>query len=154
MTEPTPAFAFQLLEIFEGPLRDIRFPDASGEILASSIAEVQATHAALLTAEAALEAAKARLIEVQQVLTARSERALAYARIYAADQPELEAMLEPIQIRGAAKRGPGRPARASSVEESSPSLANPTRTRRGKRSGSSDANEQMELETDASAAAE
>lgn len=152
MTEPTPAFAFQLLEIFEGPLRDVRFPDASGEILASSIAEVQATHAALLTAEAALEAAKARLIEVQQALTVRSERALAYARIYAADQPELEAMLEPIQIRGATKRGPGRPARSAN-DESSPSLASPTRTRRSKRSASSD-EVQMELETDASAAAE
>jgi hypothetical protein len=114
MFDPVPTFALQVLELFDGPLRDVRFPEATGDLLVAAAEDVRSAQAAVDAAGEALSAARARLDEKQRALQHRSERALAYARIYAEDVAELRARLEtitPPTTRGSGRRGPGRPPR-------------------------------------------
>ena len=99
-----PAIA-ELLALFEGPLEGISFPDVDratlidlAEVVRRSAADVEAARVMLENAEAALDAR-------QQVLLSRGQRALAYARIYASDQPELSAALDRIGLPRFTKRG-------------------------------------------------
>lgn len=102
-----------LLELFAGPLRDVRFPDADVERLTLAVEETQAAHAALARAEEAVDAARKALVEKQQVVAKQTERTVAYARIYAADQPQLLASLEALSTPP--RRGRGRPKKESTV---------------------------------------
>jgi len=100
----------QLLDLFQGPLRDVRFPDADGERLGAAVDAAVAAGEAVVRAEAALEAARAVLVEKERVVAHESDRALAYARVYAADRPDLRAAIDAATARPAtAKRGRGRP---------------------------------------------
>jgi hypothetical protein len=104
-----PLLTLQLLELFHGPLRDVRFPDADGERLGAAVAAVAVAKEALTRAEAEVEAARDALAEKQRVVAHETERALAYARVYAADRPDLRAALEAVTTRSPTRRGPGRP---------------------------------------------
>ena len=99
-----------LLDLFHGPLRDVRFPDADGERLGAAVDAAVAASEAVVRAEAALEIARGTLLDQQRVVAQETDRALAYARVYAADRPEVRAALEAVTSRPVtAKRGPGRP---------------------------------------------
>lgn len=115
MSELLPPLTVHLLDLFQGPLRDVRFPDADGERLAAAVEAAGAASDALARAEAAVEAARAVLSDKQRVVAQETERTLAYARIYAADRPDLRAALDAVPTRSPTRRGPGRPRKAAIV---------------------------------------
>jgi len=106
-----------LLDMFHGPLRDVRFPDADADRLEAAIDAVNIAAVALAQAEAALAAAREALGEKQRLVTHETDRALAYVRVYAADRPDLRAALDAITSEPAARRGRGRPRKVRPVEE-------------------------------------
>lgn len=87
MSELLPAATRTLLDLFQGPLKDVRFPDADAKRLEAAVDAVKRANAALALAEAELHAAK-------QTLAQETDRTMAYARIYAAQRPELRAVLD------------------------------------------------------------
>jgi hypothetical protein len=98
--DPIPAFVHGVLGLFGGPLADVRFPDidrASLEALAQGCCDAQLELEAL---EAALESARARTRAAQEALGDRAQRALAYARVFALGQPELEEALSSLRAPG------------------------------------------------------
>jgi hypothetical protein len=97
-TEPTqapalPNFVQTLLQLFEGPLRGVRFPQADADALAASVALYQEAQLGVLSAEAALRSACTLRTERDTELARVSQRVLAYARVYAQDNPELLALI-------------------------------------------------------------
>lgn len=117
MTELLLPVTAHLLDLFQGPLRDVRFPDADGERLGAAVEAAGAANEALTRAEAAVEAARVVLTDKQRVVAHETERTLAYARIYAADRPDLRAALDAVAtsvIRAPTRRGPGRPRKTAS----------------------------------------
>jgi hypothetical protein len=109
MNDLLPPLTVHLLDLFQGPLRDVRFPDADGERLGAAVDAAAAAHEALARAEAAVEAARSVLTDKQRFVAQETERAIAYARVYANDHPELRATLDALTTRPANRRGPGRP---------------------------------------------
>ena len=108
MSDPlVPPITRQLLDLFDGPLRDVRFPDADVERLSRAVEEVREVHEALVRAELAVAAAREALADKQLAVAKQTERTVAYARIYAADRPELLATIEALSTP--APRGRGRP---------------------------------------------
>jgi DNA-directed RNA polymerase subunit F len=91
-----------LLELFDGPLRDVRFPQADGAALGAAAEDLHAARVAVAHAEAVLEAARVTFQDKESQLTQLTQRALAYARVYAQDNPSLLAAL-PEPARGAAR---------------------------------------------------
>jgi hypothetical protein len=115
-----PALA-DLLVLFEGPLSSVSFPDVDSATLATLAEEVRAADAEVNEVRAMLEAAQASLEEKRQALVARGHRALAYARIFAADDSELLAKVERIVL----------PSRALRLE-STPMVTGPEPRKRGR----------------------
>ncbi len=116
----------ELLELFEGPLRDVVFPDVSRDTLRALAAETEevmaerAVHAAALAeaedvlalAEAAVARARAALRDAeavvddrQRALLSRGQRALSYAKVFAETDPDLHARLCSISLSRIAHRG-------------------------------------------------
>ena len=95
--DPTPAMCADVLALFSGPLADVRFPDldrASLEVEAASLLSAQREVEAL---ERALDSARAHTRDAVAQLTATSQRALAYARVFAMGQPALEEALSDVR---------------------------------------------------------
>ncbi len=118
MTALVPPLTAHLLDLFHGPLRDVRFPDADAERLQSALDASAVAFDAVAKAEAAVEVARASLAEKQRVVAQETERTLAYARVYAAERPELRAALDAVPAtpsRAPARRGPGRPRKAAAA---------------------------------------
>lgn len=88
-----PGVVATLLGLFESPLRDVRFPDADREALTAAVDAFRAAQLSVTEAEEKLHAARVRLDEADTALARVSQRALAYARVYAQDNPELLASL-------------------------------------------------------------
>ena len=108
MKETLPPITAHLVDLFQGPLRDVRFPDADAERLAAAVDAAAAARASLARAEAVVEEARALCTEKERAVAHETERTLAYVRIYAAERPELLAALDMV-TRPTARRGPGRP---------------------------------------------
>lgn len=130
-----------LLGLFDGPLRDVRFPDVDAEVLhdladavRTSSARVAAARAALVAAQGALVAAEQSLVADEQALLVRCQRALAYAHVFAAGNPSLRDALDAIHFAPpgaapshappveAAPRRRGRPRKHPLPEGSRPAL--------------------------------
>lgn len=111
-----------LLELFQGPLRDVHFPDADAERLEASIDAVTRANDAVVRAEAALAEAREALTETQRCVANETERTLAYARIYASEKPELRTALDALTTAEPARRPPGRPRKAKSESTASMTL--------------------------------
>ncbi|WP_338872056.1 hypothetical protein [Myxococcus stipitatus] len=94
-----------LLELFTTELAEVRFPDMSGQVLEDAAAQVKASAEAVARAQAALEVARQGLQESQDALLQKGQRALAYARVFAEENPELNAKLESIHLPRAARKG-------------------------------------------------
>jgi hypothetical protein len=98
-----------VLDLFDGELAEVKFPEIDRETLDEAAREVQERFDALIRAEAALALARETLQESQEALMAKCQRAVAYARVYAEDNSELGQRLEAISLpRGARQRGPGK----------------------------------------------
>jgi len=101
-----------LLDLFHGPLREVRFPDAGVERLEMAIDAAREAAAAVAHAEASLAAARDALADRERAIAAETDRALAYVRVYAAERPELRASLDAMTMAKAARR----PRKARAVE--------------------------------------
>jgi len=106
-----PAMTQRLIDLFQGPLRDVRFPDADAERLEAVVDAARAAAAAVAHAEAALAAAREALADRGRAVVHETDRALAYVRVYAAARPDLQAELDALGTPPARRR-PGRPRKA------------------------------------------
>lgn len=120
MTEHLPSLTRGLVELFEGPLRDVRFPDADLDGLTRAIEEAKDARDALIRAELALQAARQCLDDQTASIARRTERGLAYARIYAAERPEL---LEAVEALTSATNAPPARPRGRPRKERKPFIA-------------------------------
>lgn len=116
--DPTPPFARQLMELYAEAMAEVRFPDLDLARLRAGEKELQAAQLELEQAEAALDAVRALRDAQAQALNQQAERALAYAKIFAAGDAELAARLaelgrrQPSSTGGATQpRKRGRPAK-------------------------------------------
>lgn len=114
-----------LLELFQGPLRDVHFPDADAERLEASVDAVMRANDVVTRAEAALAEAREVLAEKQRGVAHETERTLAYARIYASDRPELRTALDAVTTSSTPRRPVGRPRKAK-VESAELTTIDPT----------------------------
>ncbi len=94
-----------LLELFATELAEVRFPDMNGDVLDAAAEQVREKAEALARAQAALEAARQALQESQEALLQKGQRALAYARVFSEENPELSARLDGIQLPRPARKG-------------------------------------------------
>lgn len=111
-----------LLELFQGPLRDVHFPDADAERLEASVDAVMRANDAVTHAEAALAEAREALAEKQRCVAHETERTLAYARIYASERPELRTALDAVTMPSTARRPVGRPRKAKAESAELPKI--------------------------------
>ncbi|GAB4204629.1 MAG: hypothetical protein OHK0013_19730 [Sandaracinaceae bacterium] len=109
--DPISPFCHDVLALFRGSLAEVRFPDLDRTDLEAHARRTLEAQHEVESLERALEAARARTVDAQQALSDRASRALAYARVFAIGQPELEAELA--TVRAPAIRA-DRPATASS----------------------------------------
>jgi hypothetical protein len=91
--DAVPADLRAILDLFTSELREIAFPGVDAAVLRHHADEVRARARDVDRARQVLDAARADLEERTRALAGIAERALAYARIYAADQPALAARL-------------------------------------------------------------
>lgn len=119
-----PAVA-DLLALFSGRLQGVRFPDVDHATLSELAGEVKRCAEEVEEARAMLEAAEAALEERRQALLGRASRALAYARIYADGDAELQGELDRIALP---KAGP----RVEAREPEAMNAAEPARRKRGR----------------------
>jgi hypothetical protein len=75
-------------------------------VLQDAAAKVRERAEAVARAEAALEAARSALGESQDALLAKGQRALAYARVFAEENPELMSRLDAISLPRPPRKGP------------------------------------------------
>ncbi|MCP3099140.1 hypothetical protein LZ198_09695 [Myxococcus sp. K15C18031901] len=93
-----------LLELFTTDLAEVRFPDMNGDVLDEAAAQVRAKAEAVAKAQGALEAARQALQESQDALAQKGQRALAYARVFSEENPELSAKLDAIHLSRAVRK--------------------------------------------------
>lgn len=126
-----PAVA-SVIALFEGPLADAHFPGVDRASLAElegAVAEARvatdAARDALVRAQSALVECERALVAHEGALLARAHRALAYARVYAADAPELAGAVSGIEL-------PVLPVRAPSTDRAEPRRrGRPTKVKAG-----------------------
>lgn len=95
---PIPTAVKDLLALFDGPLASVQFPDVDGVSLREHVASVDAGVRDVEAAAQAWAAAKRIVDERLEMLLTKAQRALAYARVYAEDKPELDAQLAQIVV--------------------------------------------------------
>lgn len=106
-SSPFPAIPSSLqavLELFESELSHLKFPDLDRAVLSAAAERVDEQAAALRQAEAVLHASRDALQDSLDALQHKCQRALAYARVYAEDSPELLSKLEAVELQR--PRGP------------------------------------------------
>ncbi len=94
----------RLLELFHAELADVKFPGIDRAVLDEAADRVGEAALQVAQAEAMLQAARARLADMQEQLEQKGQRALAYARIYAEELPALASQLDAIGSLGGAHR--------------------------------------------------
>jgi hypothetical protein len=95
--DAVPAELRAILDLFTSDLREIAFPGVDAAVLRQHADDVRARARDVDRARQVLDAARADLEERTRALAGIAERALAYARIYAADQPALAARLAQLE---------------------------------------------------------
>jgi hypothetical protein len=93
-----PSPVARLLEIFHVELAGVSFPGVDAAVLDGAAAAVHAAAREVEQALVTLAAARVTLAGAQDELGARAQRALAYARVYAADEPVLLGELEGLAV--------------------------------------------------------
>lgn len=105
--DPIPTAVKELLALFDGPLADVRFPDVDAASLRELAASVETAKQDVETAAQAWAAAKRAVDDRLEALVQKTQRTLAYARVYAEDKPELAATLAAVALpKPADTRGP------------------------------------------------
>jgi hypothetical protein len=112
----TPQAVQAVLELFKGPLAELRFADVDAKGLESLAAEVEVAATAVQEQEVHLAELRHALSERQDALLALAQRALAYARVYAESDEVLSAKLNAISLPRAAKPRKSERARAPQAQ--------------------------------------
>ena len=94
VADPIPPSVKALVDLFKNELSAITFPGVDGALLEQLAGDVQKYTEAVIKAEAAVEAARAALRESEEALAIKSQKALAYARVYAEDRPDIAAKVD------------------------------------------------------------
>jgi len=116
---PLPPPVQAVLELFQGPLAELRFADVDAAVLASSASAVEAAAAAVAEQEAQLSELRQTLADRQEALLLLAQRGLAYARVYAEHDDALTEQLARVSLPRANK--PRKPStKAVSAEPSAP----------------------------------
>jgi hypothetical protein len=95
--------------LFEGPLAGVAFPQTDATTLAAGAASLESATSEVARCKAALERAYEALAAQQADATLRVDRAYAYARVFAADAPELAREVERIAPPAIERRATPRP---------------------------------------------
>lgn len=111
---PIPAAVKDLLALFDGPLAKVQFPEVDAKALRQLATQVDAASEEVEAAAQAWAAAKRAVDERVEVLLQKAQRALAYARIYAEDKPEISSVLATVSLPRAGDALPRGPKSASS----------------------------------------
>lgn len=117
-----PAPVRAVLDLFEGPLAEVQFPDVDHRSLAAGAVEVEQRRGELQAALEAVQVAREELERSQTELGERARKAHAYATVFAAGDAELVEQLAAIQLDGGPKRR-GRPRKRKPPRKSQTSLA-------------------------------
>lgn len=117
-TDPVPALARDVMSLFEEALAEQRFGDVDRESLERLAERTRADAERVEAARAALDDAQQALERSRGALFRRAEQGLAYARVFAADAPELAARLEALDARRAPKKKPKRRAKKTVAKAS------------------------------------
>ncbi|PRP99903.1 hypothetical protein [Enhygromyxa salina] len=123
---PPPDPVQAVLDLFEGPLADIQFPDLDRETLREVAGEVERRRAELCAALETVQAARNNLDDGQAALLEQVRRAHAYASVYAEGDEALSAALADIKLDArklAPKQKRGRPRKKSGKQQTSLSVA-------------------------------
>jgi|GEM_PF-661694 len=116
---PLPAPVQAILELFQGPLAEVRFADVDAAVLANAAHSVEAAVAAVVEVEAQLAELKQALADKQEALLVLTQRALAYARVYAENDEALSEQLAGIVLSRASKPRKA-PVKATNLDSSAP----------------------------------
>jgi len=92
-----------LLELFQGPLAEVRFADVDAAGLSHQASLVDAAAVAVAEQEVRLAQLRQTLVEQQDALAVLAQRALAYARVYAEQDDALTEQLTRIALPRANK---------------------------------------------------
>ncbi len=103
---PTPILpqVQETLDLLTTELSAVRFPGLEPETIQAALDHAVQATTAVTQAEEALERARSEMTEAQDALLQKAHRALAYARIYAEDDPALSARIEAIALPKTARR--------------------------------------------------
>ena len=101
-----PAPVQAVLDLFAGELQGVRFADVDGARLKELAQGAEAAASELAARQAALDTAKEALAEAQEALLQQVQRAVAYARVYAENDPALAERIGAIALPR-----PGKPTR-------------------------------------------
>lgn len=108
----SPASVRAVLDLFDGPLAQVRFPGIDRESLGEAESEVESRRAELQRALEAVASARASLEAAQGALFDQVRRAHGYATVFADGDPDLLEALGKIELDGrelAPKKPRGRP---------------------------------------------
>ena len=139
-----------VLDLFQGPLADVRFADVDAAGLASVAAEVESAAAAVARQEAQLSELRQSLTERQDALLVLAQRALAYARVYAEHDEALTEQLARIALPRAAKPRKATTTKAEGVD--AVAQAEPVGTESSASAAEAPTQVQAEAEAEASSA--
>lgn len=101
--DPVSPAVLDLLAVFAGPLADVQFPGVDRDTLQALVDQVRENAHKLDALRAQLDALHAHLTDARTRLQRTAEQGLAYARVYAAADPELEARLADIALTAPGK---------------------------------------------------
>lgn len=118
MSSTSPAVQ-AVLDLFQGPLADVRFADVDAKGLANLADEVERAATAVRDQEAQLEGLRLSLEQRKEALLSLAQRALAYAKVFAENDEALMANLNAISLPRAPKARKVERSKAETTEETS-----------------------------------
>jgi len=117
-----------VLELFRGPLAELRFADVDAAVLSDLAGVVETAAAAVTEQEAQLRELRQTLADRQDALLLLAQRAVAYARVYAEHDEALTEQLAAITLPRAGKprKVSARPAAGAEPSAAASALSNPS----------------------------
>src|SRR6478752_811488 len=115
-----------VIDLFEGPLAEVRFADVDASALLSLARATEAAAADLAQHEAQLSELRQSLADKQDALLVLAQRGLAYARVYAEHDEALSEQLSGINLPRASKPRKASSKPAGSEPATAESLAAPS----------------------------
>lgn len=92
--DPVPSLAREVIDLYRGPLSEVRFPELDRAVLDAAERELLDAQDALEAVELALQEARERVAEHVSALQKKAQLGLAYARVFAETRPELRESID------------------------------------------------------------